>query len=97
MESEMETVKDCVKDYLIILFKESAKFALLGIVSLLSMTLLLGYLLVEILKIDINISGVIIGIITAITIFIIDNKKIHSFDKINDAHVKLFKRIIKRV
>lgn len=93
----METIKDGIKDYLIILLKEFAKFALLGIISLLSITLLLGYLLVYILKIDINISGVILGIINAITIFIIDDKKIHSVSKINDAHIKIFNRIIKKI
>ena len=92
----METIKDDLKDYLIILLKESAKFALLSIVSLFSMALLIGYLLVEILKIDINISGAISGIITAVVIFIIDNKMTHSVSKINDAHHKLFMKIIKK-
>lgn len=91
----METVKSYLKDYLIILLKESAKFAMLGIVSLLSIVVLLGYLFIYMLKIDADISGLILGIITAVTIFMIDHKKLHSVRKINEAHVKLFKRIIK--
>ena len=92
----MEAAKDGIKDYVIVILKESAKFALLGIVSLLSIGILLGYLFIEILKIDINISGTIIGIITAVTIFVIDDKKLHSVSKIDDAHSKIFKRIVEK-
>jgi len=92
MESNMESVKSNIK----IVWKESAKFALLGIVSLFSIGLLSGYILIYILKIDMEISALISGTITAITIFIIDEKKIHSVRKINDAHSKIFKIIIKK-
>lgn len=89
----METAKDC----LITIWKESLKFALLGIVSLFSIGLLSIWVLSELLKIDIEISAMIAGTITAIIIFIIDIKKIHSTNKIADANTKMTRIILKRL
>lgn len=88
---------ETTKDHMVTIFKESVKFALLGIVTLLSVVLLLGYVIVEILKIDGEISYLIIGFAAGIIIVLIDDNRTHCIRKINDASRKIVMRIVKKL
>lgn len=96
MEIGKEAEKETIKDYLIISLKEMLKFALLGIIIFFSIGLLSIYILLEIFRVNVEIVGLISGTIVAITIFIIDIKKLHSTDKIHNANFKFIEMIFHR-
>lgn len=87
---------ETIKDYLIIIMKETMKFVLFGISLFFLVGLSVSYVLIEILKIDMEISAIIAGAIAAITIVVFDDKKVHAVHKVNDAYFKILKRILKK-
>lgn len=96
-KEEKEEKEESIKDYLVIILKESMKFALFGIVSLFSIGLISIYILLDIVKVDVDISGIIAGIIIVIFIVVVDQKKIHSSEKIADANRKMLIKIARTI
>lgn len=94
---EKKEKKETVKDWIIILFKESLKLGLLGIMLMLIVGLPLVYILIEFFRLDVDIIGMIGGFAVAILFFIIDIKILHSSDKIYDANFKIMKMIFHRL
>ena len=70
-----------IKNYIVTTTKESIKFAMLAMIIFFLIGVPMVYISVNILKMDENISGIIVGIITAIIIVIVDHKKKHSLSK----------------
>ncbi len=94
MEIKTDIIKkETIKDYLIICFKEIIKFAIVGLISYLSIGSVSIYVLLEIFRVDVETTVRITAIIVAITIVIIDDKKLHSRDKIYNANFKIMKII----
>ena len=90
--------KDII-DVLKIYFKEVMKFAIFASISLFFIALVMAYIVIYVLKIetkiDIEVTGVVVGIITAVFIFVVDNKKLHSYDKILESNRKILKILFK--
>ena len=83
-----------IKDHIIFTIKESIKFALLAVAIIFLLGLPMVYVFIEILKINGDVSSLIVGVITAIIIVIIDHKKVHSLSKIDNNRAEIFKKIL---
>lgn len=84
-----------IKDHMFIVIKESLKFALMGIIILSVVGTSLLYILLEFTKLDKGIAAMLTGFIVAILIVIIDEKKIHSNDKIVECNRKIIRKVLK--
>ena len=82
------------KDYLKSNAKELARFMIVATIVFLVMVTILGYLLVKILGIDTFVSGMIISIITALTIIFIDEKKFHAHQRMVENHRQMARRLL---
>lgn len=78
-----------IKDNIIIILKESMKFALIGIILITIVGTLLVYMLIEYIGIETEKAAILSGIITAILIVVIDEKKIHTVNKITECNRKI--------
>lgn len=86
------SIKD-IKDHIVVTIKETIKFVLHSMVTFLLIGVPMAYVFVDILKMNGEISGIIVGIVTAMIIIIIDYKKIHSLNNINDSGADIWKKI----
>ena len=84
-----------LKNHILVTTKESIKFALLAMAIFFLIGVPMVYISIEILKIEGEISGIIVGIITAIIIVVVDHKKIHCLSKMDNSRVEIFKKILK--
>lgn len=82
-----------IVNHTIFTIKESIKFALLAVVMFFLIGIPLIYIFIEILKINSDISGLIVGVITAIIIVMVDHKKTHYLRKINNNMVETLKKL----
>lgn len=82
-----------IKNHTVVTIKESMKFALLAMAIFLLIGVPIAYIFIDILKMNEEISGIIVGIIAAIITVIVDHKKIHSLNKINDRRIDMWKKI----
>ena len=85
-------MKDIV-NHTIFTIKESIKFALLAAVMFYLIGIPLIYIFIKILKINSDISGLIVGVITAIIIVMVDRKKTRCLSKINNNMVETLKKL----
>lgn len=84
-----------IKDNIIIIIKESMKFAFVGLILFLVVGISLLYLFLKFTKIDMEIAALLTGIIVAILIVIVDIKKMHTTDKITECNRKIIRKILK--
>lgn len=84
-----------IKENIIIILKESMKFALIGVTLFLVVGTSIAYILLEIVGMDIEMTGILTGIITAILIVAVDHKRIRAHDKIVDCNRRIFRKILK--
>lgn len=92
----METENDrSIKDDVIIIIKESMKFALVGITLLLVVGTSLLYILLKFTEIDMEVAAILTGFVVAILIVIIDTKKIHVNDKIVECNRRIIRKVLK--
>ena len=93
----METTNNnkSIKENIIIIFTESMKFALIGVILFLVVGMSMAYILLEIIGMSIEMTGILTGIITAILIVVVDDKKIHAHAKILESNRRIFRKILK--
>ena len=93
----METTNNnkSIKENIIIIFTESMKFALIGVILFLVVGMSIAYILLEIIGMSIEMTGILTGIITAILIVVVDDKKIHAHAKILESNRRIFRKILK--
>lgn len=86
---------DSIKENIIIILKESMKFALVGVALFLVIGTSIAYILLEIVGTDIEVAGILAGIVTAVLIVVVDDKKMHTHYKIAECNRRIFKKILK--
>lgn len=93
----METISDnkSIKEHIIIVLKESMKFALMGAIVFLVVGMSMAYILLYIIGMDIEMAGILTGVVTAVLIVAIDHKKIHAYDKIVECNRRIAMKILK--
>jgi hypothetical protein len=93
----METINNnkSIKENVTIIFKESMKFALMGITLFLIVGTSMAYILLDIVGMDIEVAEILTGIVVAILIVIVDSKKIHAHDKIVECTTRISRKILK--
>ena len=84
-----------IRENIIIILKESMKFALIGVTLFLVVGMSIAYILLEIIGMDVEVTGILTGIITAVLIVVIDDKKIHAHNKIVECNRRIFRKILK--
>jgi hypothetical protein len=84
-----------IKDDIIVIIKESLKFALVGIVLWLVIGMSLFYLFIKFTEIDMDIGAMLTGIIIAIVIVIIENKKLHTTSKLAECNRRIIRKVLK--
>lgn len=84
-----------IKENVIIVLKESMKFALIGVILFLVVGTSVAYILLEIIGMDVEVTGILTGIVTAILIVTVDHKKIHAHDKIVECNRRICRKILK--
>jgi membrane-associated phospholipid phosphatase len=96
-EKSLETInnKKSIKENLIIIFKESMKFALISLILFLVVGMSIAYILLEIIGMGVGMTGILTGIVVAILIVIIDYKKTHTTDKIAECNRRIIRKILK--
>jgi hypothetical protein len=82
------------KDIITIL-KESMKFALVGVILFLVVGTSIAYILLEIVGMGIEATGILACTVTAIFIVVVDDKKMHTTDKIAECNRRIFRKILK--
>lgn len=92
----MEMKKESFKDDVIIIIKESMKFALVSIILLLLIGTSLLYILLEIFGMNAEIVSILVGVIIAILIVVIDDKKLHTVEKVTECNRRIARRIAAR-
>jgi ABC-type spermidine/putrescine transport system permease subunit I len=93
----METINNnkSIKEDIIMVFKESMKFALVGVILFLVIGTSIAYILLEIIGMDIEVTGILTGIVVAILIVTVDYKKMHTTDKITECNRRIIRKILK--
>ncbi len=93
----METIDNnkSIKENIIIIFKESMKFALIGVALFLVVGTSIAYILLEIVGMDVEMTGILTGIIVAVLIVIVDLKKVHITNKITECNIRIVRKILK--
>ncbi len=92
----METTNNkSIKENIVILLKESMKFALMAVILFLVVGMSIAYILLEIVGMDVEVAGILTGIVTAIIIVAIDHKKTHIHDKIVECNRRIARKILK--
>lgn len=93
----METTNNdkSIKENIIIIFKESMKFALVGVILFLVIGMSIAYILLEIIGMDVEVTGILTGIVVAILIVTVDYKKMHTTDKIAECNRRIIRKILK--
>lgn len=84
-----------IKENIIIILKESMKFALVGVILFLVVGTSIAYILLEIIGMDVEVAGILTGIVTAILILAVDHKKIRAYDKIVECNRRICRKILK--
>lgn len=84
-----------IKENIIIILKESMKFALVAVIVFLVVGILMIYILLEIVGIDIDVTVILTGIVTAVLIVTIDYKKMHTTEKIAECNRRIVRKILK--
>lgn len=84
-----------IRENIIIVLKESMKFALMAAILFLVVGTSVAYILLYIVGMDVEVTGILTGIVTAILIVTVDHKKIHAHDKIVEYNMRICKKILK--
>lgn len=84
-----------IKENIIIILKESMKFALIGIALFLVIGTSIAYILLNIVGMDVEMAGILTGIVVAILIVTVDFKKMHTTDKITECNRRIARKILK--
>ena len=84
-----------IKENIIIVLKESMKFALIAVILFLVIGTSIAYILLEIIGMDVEVAGILTGIVMAILIVTVDHKKIHAHDKIVECNRRICRKILK--
>ncbi len=83
-----------IKDDIIVIIKESIKFALFAITLFLVVGTSLLYIFIKFTDIDTEIAALLTGVVVAIFIVIIDMKKIHTNEKIIECNRRIVKKVL---
>lgn len=84
-----------IKENVIIVLKESMKFALVSVIVFLVIGMSMAYILLYIVGMDVEMTGILTGIIVAILIATIDLKKMHTTDKMTECNTRIARKILK--
>lgn len=84
-----------IKENIIIVLKESMKFALVAVILFLVIGTSMAYILLEIVGMDVEVTGILTGIVVAILIVTVDYKKMHTTDKIAECNMRIARKILK--
>ena len=84
-----------IKENIIIILKESMKFALIAVILFLVIGTSIAYILLEIVGMDVEVTGILTGIVVAILIVAVDFKKMHTTDKIAECNRRIVRKILK--
>lgn len=92
----METTNNkSIKENIVILLKESMKFALISVVIFLVVGTSMAYILLYIIGMDVEMTGLLTGVVVAILIVVVDHKKTHIHDKIVECNRRIARKILK--
>lgn len=93
----MDTIDNniSIKENMIVVLKESMKFAIMAVASFLVIGTSMMYILLKITNIDGEIIAILTGTVVAIFIAVVDFKRIHTTDKIAECNRRIFKKILK--
>lgn len=84
-----------IKDDIIAVIKESIKFASVAIILLFVVGIPLLYLFIKFTELDIWMTAMLTGVIVAILIVVIDEKKIHANDKVVECNRRIIRKVLK--
>ena len=84
-----------IKDDIIVIVKETMKFALIGIILFIVVGLSMMYLFWQFVKIDIEIAAILADIIVAVLVVVVDAKKMHTTIKIAECNRRIIRKILK--
>ena len=84
-----------IKENIIIVLKESMKFALVAVILFLVVGMSMAYILLYIVGMDVEMTGILTGIVVAILIVTVDYKKMHTTDKITECNMRIARKILK--
>jgi hypothetical protein len=84
-----------VKDDIVAIIKECLKFSLVAIILLFVVGTPLLYLLTKLTQIDVEIAVILTGVVVAILIVIVDQKKLHVNDKVVECNRRLIRKVLK--
>lgn len=83
-----------IKENIIIILKESMKFALMGAIVFLVIGMSMAYILLYIIGMDVEVVGILTGVVTAVLIVAIDHKKIRAHSKIVECNRRIARKIL---
>jgi hypothetical protein len=86
-----------IRDDIIAIIKVYMKFALIAIILLFVVGTPLLYLFIKFTKIDVEIAAMSTGVVVAILIVVIDEKKIHTNDKILEYNRRIIRKVLKLI
>jgi biotin transporter BioY len=84
-----------IKDDMIVIIKESIKFALVGIILILVLGTPLLYILLKFTEIDMEVAVILTGLVVAILIVVVDDKKIRTTAKITECNRRIIRKVLK--
>ena len=73
------------------------KFALISTILFLIVGASMGYVLLNLFEINMEVAAILTGIIAALIIVIVDKKKIHSHDKIVECNRRIVGKILSKL
>jgi ABC-type Fe3+-siderophore transport system permease subunit len=91
----IENNNTSIKDEIIIIIKESLKFAIVAVIVFFVLGTPLLYLFIKFAELDIGMAGFLTGAIVAILIVVIDEKKIHTNDKMVECNRRIIRKVLK--
>jgi hypothetical protein len=92
MKAESST---SIKNDIVIIAKESAKFALVAMILFFLVGPPLLYLFIRLSDMDTEMAAFLTGAIIAILIVVVDQKKIHTNDKIAECNRRIIRKVLK--
>lgn len=84
-----------IKDDVIVIIKESLKFAFVAITLFFTVGILLLYLFIKFTEIDMEIVAILTGAIVAVLIVVVDMKKTHTSDKMVECNRRIIRKVLR--
>lgn len=92
---DIENNNTSIKDDFISIMKEYIKFAVVAVILLFMIGAPLLFLFTTFTRIDKELAATLTGVVVAILIVVIEEKKIHTMDKIAECNRRIIRKIFK--